>query len=316
VPASTGGGSPRQQCAQVVISGTTGGCAASDAAVPALLAAPSLWAVSGAFHSPMIAKRGRPCAFRGGTGRGCPFATASIPVLSNTDPAPRPMASCSRRGWLGQGGCVAFAGPPPPKQWPSSKAEGSGHRGGDRARNVLSGLVKNGSLDGRGSAAADPPLARLRDLGLLDATLPLVIQDPGLPRPALAEQPRAQRHLPADQLPGCFRSTRACSSAPIPAAQTARLPLQGPVVVVANHRSHLDPALLGPIALGRPVPSWPGRTVQGAAFSRPRSSGPVGNLPGVTGCPSDREAIRVAMAPAWRRAGATGVFLGWHPAQG
>ena len=84
-----------------------------------------------------------------------------------------------------------------------------------------------------------------------------------------------------------------------------RVPMQGPLVVVANHGSHLDPPLLGH-ALGRPVAFM----AKAELFSIP-ILGPIiracGAYPVRRGA-SDREAIRTATArleEGW----ATGVFL-------
>jgi 1-acyl-sn-glycerol-3-phosphate acyltransferase len=83
------------------------------------------------------------------------------------------------------------------------------------------------------------------------------------------------------------------------------VPMQGPVVVVANHGSHLDPPLLGH-ALGRPVAFM----AKAELFAIPLL-GPIiracGAYPVKRGA-SDREAIRTATArldEGW----ATGVFL-------
>lgn len=83
------------------------------------------------------------------------------------------------------------------------------------------------------------------------------------------------------------------------------VPMQGPVVVVANHGSHLDPPLLGH-ALGRPVAFM----AKAELFAIPLL-GPIiracGAYPVKRGA-SDREAIRTAtarLAEGW----ATGVFL-------
>ena len=83
------------------------------------------------------------------------------------------------------------------------------------------------------------------------------------------------------------------------------VPMQGPVVVVANHGSHLDPPLLGH-ALGRPV-----AFMAKEELFRVPLLGPL--IRALAACPvkrgaSDREAIRIATArlnEGW----ATGVFL-------
>ena len=84
-----------------------------------------------------------------------------------------------------------------------------------------------------------------------------------------------------------------------------RVPMQGPLVVVANHGSHLDPPLLGH-ALGRPVAFM----AKAELFKIPLL-GPIiracGAYPVSRGA-SDREAIRVAtdrLDQGW----ATGVFI-------
>ena len=84
-----------------------------------------------------------------------------------------------------------------------------------------------------------------------------------------------------------------------------RVPIQGPLVVVANHGSHLDPPLLGH-ALGRPVAFM----AKAELFAVPllgRLIRACGAYPVRRGA-SDREAIRTATArleEGW----ATGVFL-------
>ena len=84
-----------------------------------------------------------------------------------------------------------------------------------------------------------------------------------------------------------------------------RVPRQGPLVVVANHGSHLDPPLLGH-ALGRPVAFM----AKAELFRVPLLGGVIracGAYPVRRGA-SDREAIRTATArleEGW----ATGVFL-------
>lgn len=83
------------------------------------------------------------------------------------------------------------------------------------------------------------------------------------------------------------------------------VPTQGPVVVVANHGSHLDPPLLGH-ALGRPVAFM----AKAELFNVPLL-GPIiracGAYPVRRGA-SDREAIRTATARL-EQGWATGVFL-------
>jgi [acyl-carrier-protein] S-malonyltransferase len=69
--------------AQVVLSGTPEAVAAISAALPCKRAVPL--AVSGAFHSPFMAEAA--AAFAADL-EDVPFADASIPVLSNTDPTP------------------------------------------------------------------------------------------------------------------------------------------------------------------------------------------------------------------------------------
>jgi len=93
-----------------------------------------------------------------------------------------------------------------------------------------------------------------------------------------------------------FRGRTACN---------AQVPMEGALVVVANHGSHLDPPLLGH-ALGRPV-----AFMAKAELFRVPLLGTViracGAYPVARGA-SDREAIRVALArlsEGW----ATGVFL-------
>ncbi|MCP9772533.1 1-acyl-sn-glycerol-3-phosphate acyltransferase [Synechococcus sp. Tobar12-5m-g] len=88
-------------------------------------------------------------------------------------------------------------------------------------------------------------------------------------------------------------------------ASNGQVPMEGALVVVANHGSHLDPPLVGH-ALGRPV-----AFMAKAELFRVPLLGPIiracGAYPVSRGA-SDREAIRVAMArlaEGW----ATGVFL-------
>lgn len=88
-------------------------------------------------------------------------------------------------------------------------------------------------------------------------------------------------------------------------AGNAHVPLDGALVVVANHGSHLDPPLLGH-ALGRPV-----AFMAKAELFRVPLLGPIiracGAYPVARGA-SDREAIRIAtdrLEEGW----ATGVFL-------
>ena len=90
-----------------------------------------------------------------------------------------------------------------------------------------------------------------------------------------------------------------------------RVPMQGPLVVVANHGSHLDPPLLGH-ALGRPVAFM----AKAELFSIPL----LGHLIRACGAypvrrgASDREAIRTATARLRRRLGNRGVS-GRHPTE-
>ena len=88
-------------------------------------------------------------------------------------------------------------------------------------------------------------------------------------------------------------------------ADNANVPMEGALVVVANHGSHLDPPLLGH-ALGRPV-----AFMAKAELFRVPLLGPIiracGAYPVARGA-SDREAIRTAtdrLEQGW----ATGVFL-------
>jgi 1-acyl-sn-glycerol-3-phosphate acyltransferase len=88
-------------------------------------------------------------------------------------------------------------------------------------------------------------------------------------------------------------------------AGNTNVPMEGPLVVVANHGSHLDPPLLGH-ALGRPV-----AFMAKAELFRVPLLGPLiracGAYPVSRGA-SDRQAIRTAnerLAEGW----ATGVFL-------
>ena len=83
------------------------------------------------------------------------------------------------------------------------------------------------------------------------------------------------------------------------------VPLQGPLVVVANHGSHLDPPLLGH-ALGRPVAFM----AKAELFEVPVRGAVIracGAYPVRRGA-SDREAIRTATARL-EQGWATGVFL-------
>lgn len=83
------------------------------------------------------------------------------------------------------------------------------------------------------------------------------------------------------------------------------VPMQGPLVVVANHGSHLDPPLLGH-ALGRPVAFM----AKAELFTVPLLGSLVRALAAypVKRGASDREAIRVATARL-QEGWATGVFL-------
>jgi 1-acyl-sn-glycerol-3-phosphate acyltransferase len=89
----------------------------------------------------------------------------------------------------------------------------------------------------------------------------------------------------------------------------ANVPLEGALVVVANHGSHLDPPLLGH-ALGRPVAFM----AKAELFKVPLL-GPIiracGAYPVARGA-SDREAIRTATRPTRRGLGDRRVHR-WHP---
>ena len=83
------------------------------------------------------------------------------------------------------------------------------------------------------------------------------------------------------------------------------VPMQGPLVVVANHGSHLDPPLLGH-ALGRPVAFM----AKAELFAVPLLGSLIRALAAypVKRGASDREAIRTATARL-QEGWATGVFL-------